>query len=65
MMNMLTNKSIFTVLYALGLPKQLSTYIVYDRWGSYGEKIEKFEEIRHHELSGHFPKLYRQRKYLG
>lgn len=27
--------------------------------------IRKFEEIRHHELSWCFPKIYRQNKYLG
>ena len=59
-----TNKAIFTVLYSIGLPKKLCENLVYERWNGYAG-IDKFEEIRHHELSGHYRKIYRQRKYLN
>ena len=63
-MSKITNRSIFTVLYSLGLPKKLSISLVYDIWGSNDSGIYKFEELRHHELQSHYPKIYRQRKYL-
>ena len=58
-----TDKSIYTVLWSLGLPKNLCHNLVYTRWRN--EKgIEKFEEIRHHEIGMHYPRDYRQRKYF-
>ena len=58
-----TNDAIFTVFWSLGLPKELCYKLVFWRWKDYSG-IEKFEEMRHHELSGHYPQIYRQRKYL-
>lgn len=59
-----TNDAIFTVFWSLGLPKELCYNLVFQRWKDYAGLI-KFEEMRHHELSGHYPEIYRQRKYLG
>ena len=60
---MITHKAIFTVLYALGLPPKACNAVLY-RWLYYDFNIEKFEEIRHHEIQFFYPKVYRQRKYL-
>jgi len=58
----MTDRAIFTILYSLGLNSKVCSNVM-ERWECY-KGMEKFEEIRHHEIQFFFPKVYRQRKYF-
>jgi len=67
MSKLVSNKAIYTVLRYLGMSEKLSELAMVHHIQHLVpcSTIEDFEEIRHHEIAFIYPKVYRQRKYLG